>query len=110
MTFTKGDPRINRKGRPVGSLSFATVLQQEAEKQAGVKEDGTKVSALELITKKLVELAKAGNIMAIKEIADRLDGKARQNIEMDLDANITYYELSEEEKLAMQQAIGKVIE
>lgn len=110
MTFQKGDPRINRNGRPKGSLSFATVLQQEAEKQAGKREDGTTVSALELITKKLVELAKNGNIMAIKEIADRLDGKARQNIEMDLDANITYHELTEEEKLAMQQAIGQVSE
>lgn len=86
VPFQKGDdPRRNMEGRPKGSLSFATALKLEAEKQAGIitLEDGTtkKVSALELITRKLVELGKNGDMQAIKEIADRMDGKAKQSLD-----------------------------
>lgn len=101
--FKKGnDDRRNMDGRPKGSLSFATALKLEAEKQAGIikLEDGTekKVSALELITRKLVELGKNGDMQAIKEIADRMDGKARQAVDIDLQGNMSISALDKEQQ------------
>ncbi len=99
--FKKGDdPRRNMNGRPVGSLSFATALREEAEKQSGIVTlaDGTqkRVTALELITRKLVELGKNGDMQAIKEIADRMDGKARQAVDLDVQGNMNISSIDSE--------------
>ena len=63
-------------GRPKKQRSFAAALQIEV-KQAGKEGDGTK---LRDIAATLVQEAIGGNIQAIKEVADRLDGKAQQAI------------------------------
>ena len=44
---------------------------------------------LRKITDKLVTEAAKGNLMAIKEVADRLDGKAHQSVAHEVDANVT---------------------
>lgn len=97
--FKKGDdPRRNLDGRPKGSLGFATALKIEAEKQAGILPDGTKVSALEIITRKLIELGKNGDMQAIKEIADRIDGKSRQAVDIDLQGNMNVSTLDKDKQ------------
>lgn len=75
---------LNPAGRPKGSLSWSSMLRKTAEEDCGIKEDGTKVSKMEAIAKKMLELALAGDVQAIKEFGDRLDGKAKQQIEGDL--------------------------
>ena len=37
MKFTKGDSRINRKGRPVKERALANLLEQVGSKKAGTK-------------------------------------------------------------------------
>lgn len=76
--------QLNPAGRPKGILSWASMLKKVAEEDYGVREDGTKVSKIEAIAKKLLELSIAGDVQAIKEFGDRLDGKAKQQIEGDL--------------------------
>lgn len=58
-------------GRRPGKKSFTAALRV-AIQQAGKDPEGTK---LRDIAEKLVELAVDGDIQAIKEIGDRLDGK-----------------------------------
>lgn len=73
------------KGRPKGSLAFKTALERWANENAGKlkMKDGSEVevTALELVTRKLVEMAMEGDIQAIREVSDRMDGKAKQSID-----------------------------
>ena len=55
--------------------------------------DGKKLRAL---ASKLVEKGLAGDIAAIKEIGDRLDGKAAQSVEMTGEATTNYVMLAPE--------------
>lgn len=48
-----------------------------------------KIEALQVIAGKLIDAAQAGEQWAIKELADRLDGKAIQQIDATVDANVT---------------------
>lgn len=81
-TLKAGGPSLNPNGRPKGSLAFKTAIEKWADKEAAVLPDGSKVTRMELITKKLVELAESGNVKAIEMIADRIDGKPKQSIDM----------------------------
>lgn len=66
-------------GRPPKEKSFANMLNI-AIKEAVEGSDKTK---LRLVADALVEKGMAGDVQAIKEIADRLDGKVPQSIEGD---------------------------
>lgn len=75
-------------GRPKGSTkpkimadALMLALSREAE-----NEDGP-TKKLNIIANQLVELAMSGDIPAIKEVFDRIDGKAHQSV--DLDGNLT---------------------
>lgn len=48
-----------------------------------------KIEALQVIAGKLIDAAQAGEQWAIKELADRLDGKAIQQIDATVDASVT---------------------
>lgn len=63
-------------GRPPKEKSFANMLRI-AISEASATGEGTK---LRDVADKLVELAVSGDMQAIKEIADRLDGKPAQAI------------------------------
>lgn len=67
-------------GAPVGNTN-ATKNKPWAEALAriNIQSDGVK---LRKIAEKLYELAEAGDIQAIREVADRMDGKAMQGIEV----------------------------
>lgn len=49
-------------------------------------QDGTKTKWLDVLADKLVVEGAGGNILAIKEVGDRLDGKASQPVEHSGDA------------------------
>lgn len=48
--------------------------------------DGKPTKKLALIADKVVDLAVGGDVQAIKEIGDRLDGRPKQSVDMELDA------------------------
>jgi hypothetical protein len=52
----------------------------DALKRAMIRYDGGKLNALNLIADQTVKLAVSGESWAIKEIADRCDGKAAQSV------------------------------
>jgi hypothetical protein len=65
-------------GRPIGSLNrqkpFADALRVEICA-------GNDPRRLRAIARKLIEMAEGGDMQAIKEVGDRLDGKCAQTIE-----------------------------
>lgn len=75
MPFQKGQSG-NPAGRPVAGKAFADMLRVAVNEAHG--DGGTKLRAL---ADRLVAEALAGNVQAIREIADRLDGKATQALE-----------------------------
>ena len=68
---TSGNPA----GRPVGSGSIVTELRRLIHE---TDSSGETVAAV--IARQLVELAKSGDLRAIKECFDRLDGSPQQSI------------------------------
>lgn len=65
-------------GRPKGALAGHTILAQEMRKaliEAAAEEWGP-------IVKSLVRLAKQGEVYAIRELFDRIFGKATQGLEL----------------------------
>lgn len=47
-----------------------------------VGEKGEKVKKLRLVARKLIEVALEGDIAAIKEVNDRMDGKSAQGVQV----------------------------
>jgi hypothetical protein len=78
-SFTKNDPRINRKGRPRKEASLTEILRERA--------DPVKLSDA------LLTVAYTGYTAAIKAVFDRIDGRPRETIELnsggELDAKLT---------------------
>ena len=48
-----------------------------------------KTKALRLLARQLVKAGLAGDVSALKEIGDRLDGKAMQGVDLKMDVTIT---------------------
>ncbi len=69
MAAPKGNKNAIRKNREYRNALLRSLKQYEAK---GVPRG----QALQAITDKLVELAIEGNAWAIKEVAERVDGKA----------------------------------
>jgi hypothetical protein len=80
MAFTKGN-QLGAKSR----------LFDGALKRAIAQDDGQR---LRLAAEKLLDLASTGEAWAIKELADRLDGKAQQNVSVER-KNVSDLSLSE---------------
>lgn len=81
--FQPGDERINRGGRPPGSAT--KLLRQMANETVEGGEEGE--TRARRIGQKLLELAEGGDVRAIQLYYDRVDGKARQSISLDVDAD-----------------------
>lgn len=69
-------------GRPAKEKSFANMLNIALAQADGVGIDGKPNTKLRQVAEKLVSSALAGEGWAIKEIADRTDGKPFQQIEL----------------------------
>ena len=62
---------------------------REALRRAIAQDDGRRLRAA---AEKLLDLAEAGEAWAVKEMADRMDGKSRQQVEVN--ATVTTHEAS----------------
>ncbi len=60
-------------------------LRDETTKEGKVK----KVRSLRLLARKLVDRGLEGDVSALREIGDRLDGKAMQGVDLKMDVTIT---------------------
>lgn len=68
-------------GRPPKEKSFYNALSVALNQVNGIDVDGSRVTKLRTIAEKLVNAAEAGESWAIKEVADRIDGKPMQAVE-----------------------------
>jgi hypothetical protein len=73
MPFKKGDPMINRKGRPKRGETFTDILNVVLREES-VTYKGEQITGKEAAARKLLELAMGGDVSALKYIADRIDG------------------------------------
>ena len=94
--FEKGKSG-NPKGRPKGARSLSTILREMLEEPIEIVVDGKKERRefREVIIRKLLKKANDGDMRAIQEIFDRVEGKAQQNIDHTTDGkaiNITVIE------------------
>ncbi len=79
----RGDQSKAGKGnkkRVMMSDALALALNEEAD--GILDKDGKPTKKLRVIADKLVSMAVEGDIQAIKEVADRTEGKARQALEV----------------------------
>lgn len=82
--FKKGDDaRRNMEGRPKGSRSLSTILREMLDESIEVIENGkkTKKQFKDVLIRKLLKKANDGDMRAIQEIFDRVEGKSKQEIE-----------------------------
>lgn len=75
--FKKGDPKINRKGRPKKIPALDTLLESIPE------------SDYEAMIQKLMAKAKAGDVRASEVLLDRAYGKAKQTMEVKGETHIS---------------------
>lgn len=73
MPFSKGDPNINRSGRPPIGDSWADLIKKAGE----LIDPMTKKQFKVLVVEQLYLKASRGDISAIREIFDRTDGKPK---------------------------------
>lgn len=69
-------------GRPPKEKSFYNALSVALNQVNGLDSSGQRVTKLRAIAEKLVIAAEAGESWAIKEVADRIDGKPMQQVEV----------------------------
>lgn len=86
-----GDPSPNPAGRPKGSRNLSTILREMLEEEIEVNIDGVKErkKLQDLIIRKLIKKANDGNLRAIEQIFDRVEGKPNQKIQQDGKTDIT---------------------
>lgn len=80
--FKKNDPRINRKGRPKGSLSVVEAIKrklQEETKDSTIEQKKTYLDVL--ITQIFKKAIAEGDVSMIKDIINRVDGLPIKKIE-----------------------------
>jgi hypothetical protein len=78
-TFRKGDPRINRKGRPKDFLAFRELALSIAHEKTNLTVDGHAVTVAEAI---LRQWAKSGNPQIQRAFIEVAFGKVPDNIEL----------------------------
>lgn len=80
----------NPSGRPRGSRNLSTILREMLEEEIEVSIDGTKQRKQfgDVIIRRLLKKANDGDIRAITEIFDRVEGKAKQANEIKGDVTV----------------------
>jgi len=76
--FNVNPQNINREGRPMEPWTWRGLLMEAAEEVA----EGSKEPRKKILARKLVEKAADGDVTALKEFGDRIDGKANQAVEL----------------------------
>lgn len=78
------------RGAQPGNVNAEKPKRWASAIDRALKKRGTaKLDALDQIAEKLLELAEKGDMQALKELGDRLDGRAHQTIAAEVDANVT---------------------
>lgn len=80
MPFTKGDPNINREGRPKGSFSLVTIMRQKLETMS----PDQKRSAAEILTENVIQDALDGKKHAVDTVFKYMEGLPTQKIEAEV--------------------------
>jgi len=83
--FKKGQSG-NPKGRPPKDWTMTSLIREALEES-----NETKVPRNKIIARKLAELAEKGDMQAIKEINNRLDGMPSQSVVLTGDENKPLY-------------------
>lgn len=87
--FEKGDPRINREGRPVGVRNRSTIVKQwlEATKIAKnpISETEEEMQVQDMMTLALISKALKGDVAAFKELMDSGYGKVPNQVDAEGD-------------------------
>jgi len=89
VPFKKGDDRINRDGRPVGSRNRSSIVKQwlEAKKIAKnpISELEEELEIQDMITLALISKALKGDVAAYKELMDSGFGKVKDVVEQHIE-------------------------
>jgi hypothetical protein len=93
MPFTKGQSG-NPGGRPKRDTSLTGMLRRELNRKG---ED--KIAHKTRIVAKLIELAKTGDVIALKYIFDRVDGRPIQTVTADISGAMSLDTAAAAEKL-----------
>ena len=85
-------------GRPKGAQntdkSWRDAVRAAVNELRKDESSPKKIKSLRLLARKLVTKALDGDVSALKEIGDRLDGKATQSVQVDKNIQITHIEHS----------------
>ena len=77
---------INREGSPKKNWRWADLYAEIAEEYRDIeKRDGTKekMQVKRIVAEKVFSLALKGDMQAVKELADRMNGKSKETVEVD---------------------------
>ena len=77
QSFKPGDPRINRKGAPKREWTWSGLMEEAMEEQ-----DETGESYKKIIVRKVRSLGAKGDMVAIKELFNRMDGMPKQTTDL----------------------------
>ncbi len=102
-------------GNPRGRPKLTRLTDALREQLAETNPDAPEETIAEQIARALISEAKSGNVQAIREIADRTEGKPMQKVDLDLQINdwrtlaknygVTENDVINEAKLLIESAI-----
>ncbi len=101
MPFVKGDPNINREGRPVGARSFTTKVKEALEKIADGKDYTYEEAFIKSILKKAIVDSDASTQ---RLIWNYLDGMPQQKTDITSDGK-AIFQPSKEDQVIVDQAL-----
>ena len=83
-------------GRPKGAenkdKSWRDAVRAAVNELRKDEDSPKKVKSLRLLARRLIRKALDGDVSALKEVGDRLDGKATQQVQVDKNIQITHIE------------------
>ena len=84
----KGGPSPNPAGKPKGTRSLSTILKEMLETEIDVTVEGvkTKKELRDVMIQSLIKKAAAGDLKAIEQIFDRVEGRAKQQTDVNITA------------------------
>lgn len=104
MPFKKGDPRINRKGRPKKGETFAEYVRAFMELEDGDGKKGTIVAEMMEIA---VKRAKMGQFQFWEALVNRAYGKVPDKVEMQSEEKTDLSKLTPEELETWKRLLEK---
>ena len=91
----KGEPSRNPNGRPKKEVCLTSLIKEQLgevcikDGKEIILADGTKMTFAHAVAQSIVKQAATGNIYAQKELIDRIDGKVKDELKVDMQAKVT---------------------